>query len=104
MRKIDIISQLNILLVKEFSNDDTDNIVLQLENDDLLIKRSTIYVSDKRMDYDTYALMLMQGVTLGEPVHNVAVRNNNTIELARFILDKLGKKTTMQLLELNAGE
>lgn len=101
MRKIDIISQLNILLVKELEG--FNNILFRLSDGiDLAIKRSVVYVSDKRMEYDAYTLSMIGGEP--EFFYTVAVRNNNTIELARFILDKLGKQTTMKLLELNAGE
>lgn len=97
MRKIDIISQLNMKLVYELSLAEHDGIAIG----PLTLTFTKVWVADKALYYDLYTITKDDDPTI---LHKVAVRNNNTIELARFILDKLGKQTTMKLLELNAGE
>lgn len=97
MRKIDIISQLNMKLVYELSLAEHDCIAIGTLN----LTFTKVWVADKAVYYDLYTLTKDDDTAI---LHRVAVRNNNTIELARFILDKLGKKATIELLELNAGE
>lgn len=97
MRKIDIISQLNMKLVYELSLAEHDCIAIGTLN----LTFTKVWVADKTVYYDLYTLTKDDDPTI---LHRVAVRNNNTIELARFILDKLGKKAIIELLELNAGE
>lgn len=104
MRKIDIISQLNMLLVNELSLAEHDGISLNIsdEQDDCLyMSFASVWIADKAMNYDLYIIRRPSNPAF---VHRVAVRNNNTIELSRFILDKLGKQDTIKLLEYNKGE
>lgn len=101
MRKIDIISQLNMLLVRELSLAEHDGICIDFDDDNIAMSFAKVWVADKTRYYDLYIIIRKSDPSF---LHRIAVRNNNTIELARFILDKLGKQDTIKLLEANAGE